>query len=130
MIFFNNFFYSFRFFYNFIYSEVRWLSAGQALKRLFELRVPVMEIIEQRASVPNVKKAKKIFKLVQDKYFWVKIGFLSDTLAVLNKTNKELQGSTKNHFEVSAFLLFNFFTVFCQNKKKIYKNTSFTKRSH
>lgn len=93
--------------YNDIYLAVRWLSAGQALKRLFELREPVTQIIEERANA-RIKRAMKLVEIVRDDGFWITIGFLSDTLAVLNKTNKQLQGANKNYFEVSIVVVSGF----------------------
>lgn len=82
-------------------SDVRWLSAGQALKRLFKHRKPVQKIIKERATA-KVKKAIKMLKLVSQNNFWQNVAYLSDVTGHLNRSNKKLQGAERNSFDVRS----------------------------
>lgn len=71
------------------YTEVRWLSKGNMLARLFELRNEVMNFLEtQKQSVLSVEFRKPRIQ--------VTVAYLSDIFELLNSLNLKLQGGDSN----------------------------------
>lgn len=80
--------------------DVRWLSAGEAENRLFELHDDVVELINERANIRNVKKAETVKKIIEKPEFWPIVAYIADVCTILNKTCKNLQYANINEFEV------------------------------
>ena len=66
------------------YTEVRWLSRGNATKRLFELRDDLLKLF--KAKNPNFQNDLK------NKDFLIRLAYLSDIFEVLNNFNLSFQG--------------------------------------
>jgi len=66
------------------YSEVRWLSRGEVLKRLYELRKEVeLFLIDKKSDLSHYFQGKK----------WVaRLVYLSDIISYINELNLKLQG--------------------------------------
>ena len=78
------------------YTEVRWLSRGQVLKRFYELRAEVKTFMEKDGmAVPVLSDPKWLMDLA----------FLVDIIQELNVLNKKLQGQgqvLKRFYELRA----------------------------
>ncbi|XP_061589540.1 SCAN domain-containing protein 3-like [Cololabis saira] len=74
------------------HSEVRWLSRGLVLNRLFELRNEVFSFLTE-------KKYHLAHHFANTK-FTAKLAYLSDIFSLLNQLNISLQGRTSNIFVV------------------------------
>ncbi|XP_071053656.1 zinc finger MYM-type protein 6-like [Onthophagus taurus] len=86
-----------------LYTEVRWLSRGRILTRLFELRTEVEIFLIDK---------KNPLKVHLSDIEWVaKLAYLSDIFSYINELNLSLQGTA-----INAFHLFNKIAAF---KKKI-----------
>lgn len=86
-----------------MYTEVRWLSRGDCLNRLFNLREEVLQFLETE----NI--ADWAIQALKDKKFILDLAFLADITTFLNEFNLELQGKEKNLCDLSK-ILFNFKT--------------------
>ena len=73
------------------YTEVRWLSRGTALNRVFELRKEVQCYLQQ----DNNSKSEKL----SDVFWCAKLSYLAGIFDHLNKINISLQGKGKGIFE-------------------------------
>lgn len=80
---------SYRKFKNFL-EEVRWLSRGKSLKRLFALRDEVYTFLNE-----TVKKSIDLQEKLKCKDFLASFAFLTDITEKINELNLKLQG--KNH---------------------------------
>ncbi|XP_072394946.1 zinc finger BED domain-containing protein 5-like [Diabrotica undecimpunctata] len=65
-----------------LHTEVRWLSRGTILGRLFELKDPLIIIFIEDSFIQELKDVKWLLKL----------GYLSDIFEIMNKTTTSLQG--------------------------------------
>ncbi|XP_073711484.1 SCAN domain-containing protein 3-like [Misgurnus anguillicaudatus] len=75
------------------HSEVRWLSRGLVLKRLFELRNEVLSFLTERKSPFAHHYANA--------QFTAKLAYLCDIFSLLNQLNVSLQGRNSNIFFVA-----------------------------
>ena len=76
-----------------LHSEVRWLSRGRVLSRIFELRDEV-ELFFRNDEKFHLKDR------FHDFYWLAKLAYLADIFCVLNELNLSLQGTTINIFKV------------------------------
>jgi len=66
------------------HSEVRWLSCGEVLKRLYELR--------KEAEFFLIDKKSDVSHYFQDKKWVARLAYLSDIFSYINELNSKLQG--------------------------------------
>lgn len=86
-----------------MFTEVRWLSRGQCLNVLYDLREEVLVYLETEKMENNLVQA------LRDKDFILDLAFLADTTSMLNELNLELQGKEHNICDLSK-IIFNFKT--------------------
>lgn len=79
------------------YTDIRWLSRGNALKRLWILRDVVLEFFTQRNETEFVA-------CLHDPEFMSRFSWLVDILEEFNKLNVNLQGKAINIFEAEDYL--------------------------
>ena len=72
------------------HTEVRWLSKGNMLSRLYELKDEV-EIFLQR------QKQYKLYEAFREEDFQLSLAYLVDFFEVINNLNLKLQGRNKHH---------------------------------
>lgn len=75
-----------------MFTEVRWLSRGECLCRLFDLREEVIQFLEEE----NLGKFE--LEILKDNEFILDLAFLADTCSFLNELNKQLQDKDKNMY--------------------------------
>lgn len=73
-----------------MFTEVRWLSRGNSINRLFELRNEVFEFLEAENIEITEKEYLKDYQLILD------MAFLTDICNILNELNLKLQGKDNN----------------------------------
>ena len=66
------------------YTEVRWLSKGRSLARVFELREPLQRFL--------LEKESPLAAHFSDTEWLTKLAYLCDTFNLLNELNLSLQG--------------------------------------
>ena len=76
-----------------LHTEVRWLSSGLILSRVFELRTEVEMFLRDRNS--------KLCENFVDPKFIACLGYLSEIFTHLNQVNKQLQGTSVTIVEAS-----------------------------
>lgn len=83
------------------HTNVRWLSKGNMLKRLYELKEEVIIFLESR-------KKPELLKKFQSKGYQVILAYLVDIFEVLNNLNLKLQGKNinilKHHDIIRTFI--------------------------
>lgn len=79
-----------------MHTEVRWLSKGRCLDRLFNLRKEVLLYFESNPS----EDTKDLLKNFKDNNFLQNFAFLTDMTELINQLNLQLQGRNKNIFEL------------------------------
>lgn len=82
-----------------LHTEIRWLSRGKSLNRVFELREPLKKFLEEKKSPLAVHFSDNV---------WIaKLAYLCDIFSVFNEFNLSLQGKMKTVFsladKISAF---------------------------
>ncbi|XP_020015237.1 zinc finger MYM-type protein 6 isoform X3 [Castor canadensis] len=86
-----------------LHAEVRWISRGRVLTRLFELRHEIEIFLNQKHS--------DLAKYFHDKEWVAKLAYLADVFSLINELNSSLQGSMTTFFS-----LYNKIDIF---KKKL-----------
>ena len=76
-----------------LHAEVRWLSRGKILTRLFVLREEIKLFFQQQNN-------QKFQKLLSDDKWVAKVAYLADVFSLLNELNISLQGQLKDVFTV------------------------------
>lgn len=71
------------------YTEIRWLSRGKVLARLFELRYEVREFLLNQ-NMPD------LYQYLDDDYWIAKLAYMADIFEHLNEVNKKMQGRNEN----------------------------------
>lgn len=79
-----------------LYTEVRWLSRGKSLKRLFDLRKEIVLFLEQDSS----STSQTLITSLKSPDFLLDLAFLCDFTELLNKLNLSLQGKNRNIFDL------------------------------
>ena len=80
------------------YTEVRWLSRGKCLTRLFILRD---EVVSFFYTLDNLtEEFINYYYLFEDTDFLVKLAYLADIFAILNELNLSMQGPDHNIFDI------------------------------
>lgn len=80
--------------------EIRWLSAGQATQRLYELRAEVNQVVIARAQIRGRVKAGKVLEKISNPDFQPLVAYMADVFSVLNKTCSQMQTHDISTFEV------------------------------
>ena len=76
-----------------LHSEIRWLSRGKSLTRVFELRAPLKTFLSEKKSPLAIHFSDKI---------WVaKLAYLCDIFNLLNELNLSLQGKLTTVFKLA-----------------------------
>lgn len=70
------------------YTEIRWLSKGKILTKLFELRDDFKIFL----SGQNILKLVNFFELLYDEHWLMKLAYLADIFSKFNEVTKSLQG--------------------------------------
>lgn len=69
-----------------LHTEVRWLSRGNALSRLYELRLEVLALLLDHNT--------KLAEIINDEHWQCILAYLADIFSKLNEMNTSLQGKT------------------------------------
>ncbi|KRZ14060.1 Protein ZBED8 [Trichinella zimbabwensis] len=78
------------------HTEVRWLSKGNMLGRIYELREAVAEFLEQRGR-------RTMCRAFKSEHFQFSLAYLADIFEALNSLNLKLQGANANvmaHYDI------------------------------
>ncbi|XP_003369910.1 zinc finger protein [Trichinella spiralis] len=78
------------------HTEVRWLSKGNMLGRIYELREAVAEFLEQRGR-------RTMCRAFKSEHFQLSLAYLADIFEALNSLNLKLQGANANvmaHYDI------------------------------
>uniref|UniRef100_F7ATE3 Zinc finger MYM-type containing 6 n=1 Tax=Macaca mulatta TaxID=9544 RepID=F7ATE3_MACMU len=75
-----------------LHAEVRWISRGRMLKRLFELRHEIEIFLSQKHS--------DLTKYFHDEEWVAKLAYLSDIFSLINELNLSLQGTLTTFFNL------------------------------
>ncbi|KAL4113318.1 hypothetical protein QTP88_016965 [Uroleucon formosanum] len=77
-----------------LHTEIRWLSRGKVLRRLFELRDEVKIFLKEHTKT-------NLYEWFHDEHFIIKLAYLSDIFNKLNETNSSLQGKETLIFQAN-----------------------------
>lgn len=75
-----------------LYTEVRWLSRGKSLERLFNLRKEVVEFLMEEDSFDS----GELLDFLKNPKFLLDLAFLCDMTSYINQLNFSLQGKNKS----------------------------------
>ena len=78
-----------------LHAEVRWLSRGKILTRLFVLREEIKLFFQQQNN-------QKFQELLSDDKWVAKLAYLADIFSLLNELNISLQGQLKDVFTLRS----------------------------
>ncbi|KAM9302035.1 SCAN domain-containing protein 3-like [Gastrophryne carolinensis] len=76
-----------------LYTEIRWLSRGKPLTRVFEFREPLQRILSEKKS--------PLAANFSDKVWIAKLAYLCDIFSLLNELNLSLQGKRTTVFKLA-----------------------------
>ncbi|KAM9305440.1 protein FAM200B [Gastrophryne carolinensis] len=76
-----------------LYTEIRWLSRGKSLTRVFELREPLQRFLSEKKS--------PLAAHFSDKVWVAKLAYLCDIFSLLNELNLSLQGKMTTIFKLA-----------------------------
>ncbi|KAM9313622.1 SCAN domain-containing protein 3-like [Gastrophryne carolinensis] len=76
-----------------LYTEIRWLSRGKSLSRVFELREPLQRFLSEKKS--------PLAAHFSDKVWVAKPAYLCDIFSLLNELNLSLQGKMTTIFKLA-----------------------------
>ncbi|KAK3525868.1 hypothetical protein QTP70_010922 [Hemibagrus guttatus] len=76
-----------------LYTEIRWLSRGKSLTRVFELREPLQRFLSEKKS--------PLAAHFSDKVWVAKLAYLCDIFSLLNELNVCLQGKMTTVFKLA-----------------------------
>lgn len=79
-----------------LHTEIRWLSKGRCLERLFSLRKEVVTFLDDNIT----PETKLLSDHLKDKAFLLDFAFLTDVIEFVNQLNIQLQGRGKTVFEL------------------------------
>jgi len=79
-----------------LFTEVRWLSKGKCIERLFSLKTEVALFLENEATA----EAKELSLLLSNPSFLIKFAFLCDITSFFSKLNLNMQGKYKFIFDL------------------------------
>ena len=77
------------------FSEIRWLSRGQTLKRFFSLRKEITEFLTEK---------NRDVSSLQDINWLCDLTFLVDVIGVMNELNLKLQGNSKLIYDLLGYV--------------------------
>ena len=76
-----------------LYTEIRWLSRGKSLNRVFELREPLQRFLSEKKS--------PLAAHFSDKVWVAKLAYLCDIFSQLNELNLSIQGEMTTFFKLA-----------------------------
>lgn len=74
-----------------MFTEVRWLSRGESINILFNIRAEVVQFLK----IEKLENSETLIESLENKDFILDLAFLSDITNYLNNLNLELQGKRK-----------------------------------
>lgn len=79
-----------------MFTEVRWLSRGDCLSRLYDLRDKVIKFLK----IEKLENTEHLIDALQDNSFNLDLAFLTDITNFVNKLNLQLQGKNKTVYNL------------------------------